>query len=98
MLKTSQLMNGIIDSRSCANPKQINLKHSLPEYIKIKLPKIKEKKTLKAASGKEYIIFMGKRLKWFFMEARRKWHHIFQGLKEKLSACNSVASENIFQE
>ena len=63
-------------------------KHT-PKHIRITLPKIKDKRNLKAARGKERVIYKGapKRPSADFsketLQARRGWKEVFQVMKSK---------------
>ena len=84
-------------------PYRKNPKKSTPRPSTAKLLKIKEKeKVLKTIRKKCHIIHKGTsiQMKVVFssenMEAKRKWHNIFQVLKG-ISTLNAVYSETLFQ-
>ena len=71
-------------------PKKLDPKRNTPRHIIIKLPKIKDKKTiLKAARGKERVIYKGVpiRLSADFskeiLQARSGWKEVFKVMKSK---------------
>ena len=63
-------------------------KHT-PKHIRITLPKIKDKRNLKAARGKERVTYKGvpRRLSAVFsketLQARRGWKEVFKVMKGK---------------
>ena len=71
-------------------PNKLDPRRNTPRHIILKLPKIKDKeKILKAASGKERVIYKGvpKRLSADFsketLQARRGWKVVFEVMKGK---------------
>lgn len=80
------------DSKAEWAPNKINLKKSIPKYIKVKFLKNKDNQNLKGTGEKHYFINRERQFKWQQAShqkserSRRNLHNIFQMLKEKRSA------------
>ena len=70
-------------------PRKLDPRKHTPKHIRITLPKIKDKRNLKAARGKERVIYKGapKRPSADFstetLQARRNWKEVFEVMKGK---------------
>ena len=70
-------------------PNKMDTKRPVPRHIIIKMPKVKDKRLLKAARGKKLVTYKGVPIKLSAdfseetLQARRDWQEVFKVMKSK---------------